>query len=653
MPRNSQGLYTLPAGNPVVPNTLIEANWANPTMDDIAAALTGSLPRDGSAPMTGPLTLNGAPPSSARHATSKAYVDQFLAFASGLPIGAVTAYAGATVPSGYLECNGQAVSRTTYVDLFTALGTTYGAGDASTTFNVPDMRDEFIRGKSDTRALGNKQAGSFASHVHPLTDPGHTHGASQTVHGHVLNAHGHAITDPGHAHDISGSVTGGEPGTGVGVVSGSSTTGGKYTGVGVVAVGDFGMSSAQPPVTVTASTTGEIIGAAGGAETVPQNIAQIYIIKAVNDSAGPVGLTGIDTSDAQMISVDNTNPVIPLLDIQSNVAFGTVKLDASGKVPLNQMPTSSSQFLGYFDASSSVLPIGTFNSGDYYAVSVQGTLTVYNPVTLTAAPTLVVVGSQLHYVTGSLTNPTGWYTLTVSGATLASDVQFIPSGTISGTNVQLAISELDSETQTALGGKAPSAASTGAGTSFPASGSISATNVTAAIQELDTETVKLVGGTMAGQLKGITPVDAEDLTRKDYVDDLARGPAFSAYQSTAQATISANVNTKVLFQTKEYDTNTDYSVGNSRFTPTVAGYYQINGAINVSGSTGIGLNIYKNGAQAKNGMWGSTGIATCSAVLYLNGSTDYVELWVFSAVSGQPLANAFSTYFQGTLVRAE
>ena len=148
------------------------------------------------------------------------------------------------------------------------------------------------------------------------------------------------------------------------------------------------------------------------------------------------------------------------------------------------------------------MPVGTFNSGDYYAVSVQGTLNVYNPVTLVASPTLVVVGSQLHYVSGSVTNPTGWYTLTVSGATLASDVQFIPGGTISGTNVQLAISELDSETQTALGGKAPSAASTGAGTSFPPSGSISASNVTAAIQELDTETVKLAGGTMTGNLVG-------------------------------------------------------------------------------------------------------------------------------------------------------
>jgi len=59
MPRNSSGIYTLPPGNPVVDNTLIETSWANPTMNDIATALTGSLPRDGSAAMTGPLILAG------------------------------------------------------------------------------------------------------------------------------------------------------------------------------------------------------------------------------------------------------------------------------------------------------------------------------------------------------------------------------------------------------------------------------------------------------------------------------------------------------------------------------------------------------------------------------------------------------------------
>ena len=57
-----------------------------------------------------------------------------------LPTGVVVPFAGATAPDGYLLCYGQAVSRSTYSDLFAAIGTTYGAGDGSTTFNLPDLR---------------------------------------------------------------------------------------------------------------------------------------------------------------------------------------------------------------------------------------------------------------------------------------------------------------------------------------------------------------------------------------------------------------------------------------------------------------------------------------------------------------------------------
>src|SRR5574343_466871 len=165
MPRNPPGLYTLPLP-PVVPGELIEANWANPTLDDIASALTGSLPRNGSAPMLAPLTLSNIPPTQPRHAVDVGYVQQFLAYATGMPVGAVLAIAGSTIPGGYLLCDGQAVSRTDYAVLFAAIGTIYGVGDSSTTFNLPDMRDWFIRGKSDARQVGSTQAAAFAAHVH-------------------------------------------------------------------------------------------------------------------------------------------------------------------------------------------------------------------------------------------------------------------------------------------------------------------------------------------------------------------------------------------------------------------------------------------------------------------------------------------------------
>jgi len=64
MPRNTSGVYSLPAdaGNPVIPDTLITSDWANPTLEDVANALTGSLPRDGAAPMTGGSGGAVAPP---------------------------------------------------------------------------------------------------------------------------------------------------------------------------------------------------------------------------------------------------------------------------------------------------------------------------------------------------------------------------------------------------------------------------------------------------------------------------------------------------------------------------------------------------------------------------------------------------------------
>ena len=96
------------------------------------------------------------------------------AFANPNPPGAVIAFAGQTAPSGWLLCQGQAVSRTVYADLFAAIGTTYGVGDNSTTFNLPDLRGEFIRGFDAGRgvdvgrAFGSAQADAFKSHSHDI-----------------------------------------------------------------------------------------------------------------------------------------------------------------------------------------------------------------------------------------------------------------------------------------------------------------------------------------------------------------------------------------------------------------------------------------------------------------------------------------------------
>jgi microcystin-dependent protein len=94
-------------------------------------------------------------------------------FNGGTPAGAVMTFAMSTAPSGWLKCNGAAVSRTTYAKLFAAIGTTYGNGDGSTTFNLPELRGEFVRGWDDGRAvdsgrtLGSTQSDEVGPHTHP------------------------------------------------------------------------------------------------------------------------------------------------------------------------------------------------------------------------------------------------------------------------------------------------------------------------------------------------------------------------------------------------------------------------------------------------------------------------------------------------------
>lgn len=139
--------------------------------DDASADITLTLPdsdgNDGDA-----LTTDGSGNLS------------FVSLPAAVPTGSVHQMATTTAPSGYLKCNGAAVSRTTYADLFTIIGTTWGAGDGSTTFNVPDLRGEFVRGWDDGkgtdsgRDFASSQSDANKEHNHTATvnDSGHSHG---------------------------------------------------------------------------------------------------------------------------------------------------------------------------------------------------------------------------------------------------------------------------------------------------------------------------------------------------------------------------------------------------------------------------------------------------------------------------------------------
>jgi phage-related tail fiber protein len=118
------------------------------------------------------------------------------------PPGTVVHFAGSVAPTGWLACNGGAVNRVAYAALFAAIGTTYGVGDGFTSFNVPDLRGEFIRGVDGGRgvdigrALGSAQAAAFASHAHTTSvtqHDGHAHTGGtdpQGAHSHTGNTDG-------------------------------------------------------------------------------------------------------------------------------------------------------------------------------------------------------------------------------------------------------------------------------------------------------------------------------------------------------------------------------------------------------------------------------------------------------------------------------
>ena len=130
-------------------------------------------------------------------------------------------------------------------------------------------------------------------------------------------------------------------------------------------------------------------------------------------------------------------------------------------------------------------------------------------------------------------------------------------------------------------------------------------------------------------------------------------PTFSAYQSSAQ-TLSSATFTKLQFQTEEWDTaNCFDNTTNYRFTPNVAGYYLVTGSMTLGDTNSNNfVAIYKNGSVNRFGSQNTVDRSQISAYVYLNGTTDYIELYG-RVVTGQVLdASSTNTWFQATLVRA-
>lgn len=103
---------------------------------------------------------------------------------SSVPAGSVVYHAANAAPTGFIKANGATVSRTTYADLFAAIGTTFGNGDGSSTFEVPDLRGEFMRGSDDGRGVdtgrsfGDSQTGQMEEHDHAMINSNNGNGSN-------------------------------------------------------------------------------------------------------------------------------------------------------------------------------------------------------------------------------------------------------------------------------------------------------------------------------------------------------------------------------------------------------------------------------------------------------------------------------------------
>jgi microcystin-dependent protein len=201
-------------------------NTSNPTATDNISEADDHLRLVKSAIKTTFPNITGAVNST--H-TELNLLDGLVATDIVMPTGSIIVYAGSSAPTGFLFCDGSAISRTTYATLFGVLSTTYGAGDSSSTFNIPDIRGRVIAGKEASASLLTSALGGLNGNT--LGNTGGVQGVTLTsaqsglpAHNHSLtmNSHTHTFTGIAHTHTVIGI-------TGSGLGSGATAGGGQVT----------------------------------------------------------------------------------------------------------------------------------------------------------------------------------------------------------------------------------------------------------------------------------------------------------------------------------------------------------------------------------------------------------------------------------------
>lgn len=315
--------------------------------------------------------------------------------------------------------------------------------------------------------------------------------------------------------------------------------------------------------------------------------------------------------------------------------------------PINSVAFLTDQFSGNGSTTAFTMSVAPANTGSVL-VAVSGVLQdpstyAVNGTTLTfsAAPPSGTANISVRYLgipASGVTN-TAYRTLTEFTATAGQTTFSVPSYTVGYINVYRNGVMLGSADFTAS-----------SGTSIVLAAGASAGDL------ITTESFYV------SSVLNAIPATAGSVQQTYLAPNVAgNGPAFSAWKGgTNQTGISSATWTKVTLGAEEFDTNSNFDTSLARFTPTVAGYYQFNWQFDIGGvSTTLNLvDIYKNGARVKrsNGISVTNGenYVSGAAMVYLNGATDYVELYVYISGAGATVYGGAVEYswFQGFLARA-
>ena len=139
-----------------------------------------------------------------------------------------------------------------------------------------------------------------------------------------------------------------------------------------------------------------------------------------------------------------------------------------------------------------------------------------------------------------------------------------------------------------------------------------------------------------------------------YVYSAANGPTVSAYISGSNQSVTSNTWTLAALNATEYDTNSNFNTSTYKFTPTVAGYYQVSAGVAANNSTALTalfVAVYKNGSVYKIGGVSPSSYISMPCIVYCNGSTDYIQLYGRAIGTGTVFDNGGNTYLQISLIR--